>query len=59
MTTMTMQQNANDQASATASVQRVEPVHTKGVSQLMPMLVALVLLVATGLASVLISGPMH
>jgi hypothetical protein len=54
MTTMTMPSNAG-----TTTVQRAEPAHTKGVSQLVPMLVATVLLVATGVASVLISGPMH
>jgi hypothetical protein len=54
MTTMTMQSNAR-----TTTVQRVEPLHAKGVSQLMPMLVAFALLVATGVASVLIAGPMH
>ena len=49
MTTMTMP----------ATVERAEPTHTKGVSQLMPLLLAIVLLVASAVVSVLISGPMH
>jgi hypothetical protein len=43
----------------TTTVQRAEPAHTKGVSQLLPLLVAVALLVASGVAAVLISGPMH
>lgn len=49
MTTMTMP----------TTVERTAPKHTQGVSQLMPLLLAIVLLVATTVASVLISGPMH
>jgi hypothetical protein len=49
MTTMTMP----------SAVERAQQRPAQGVSQLMPLLVAIVFLVATGVASVLISGPMH
>lgn len=38
---------------------RFVPVHTKGVSHLVPFLLAIALLTASAVVSVLISGPMH
>jgi hypothetical protein len=49
MTTMTLP----------SSVARTQAERSHKVSQLMPLLLALVLLAATAVASVLISGPMH
>jgi hypothetical protein len=49
MTTMTMPVVA----------ERAPPKQDRGVSQLMPFLLAMALLMATGVASLLISGPMH
>jgi hypothetical protein len=49
MTTMTMP----------VTVERTQPDHARPVSQLIPMVVAMALLVAVALVSVLISGPMH
>ena len=49
MTTMTMP----------AIVARIQPNHAQAVSQFMPMLVAIMLLAATAVASILVSGPMH
>lgn len=42
-----------------ATVERTTTGHAKPVSQIVPMLVAIVFLVVTGVASILISGPMH
>lgn len=42
-----------------ATAERTQPNHTQGVSQLMPLLLAMVLLAAVAVASVLIFGPMH
>ena len=49
MTTMTMP----------TTVERAQPRPFRGVSHLMPFLLAMVFLVATGVVSILISGPMH
>jgi hypothetical protein len=49
MTTMTMP----------TTVERTVPRHTQGVSHLMPLLLAIALLAASAVVSVLISGPMH
>jgi len=49
MTTMTMPR----------TVERTQSPKTEGVSQLLPMVVATVLLLLVGVASILISGPMH
>ena len=38
---------------------RFEPAHTEGVSQIVPLLLALAILAATGVVSIMISGPMH
>jgi hypothetical protein len=54
MSTMTMQTVAQKHI-----VERSVPTHTKGVSHLTPILVALVLLAVSGIGSVLISGPMQ
>jgi hypothetical protein len=59
MTTMTMRRDAGQHDAGTTFVQRVEPRDTKSVSQFTPILVAFALLVTTGLASVLVFGPMH
>ena len=49
MTTMTMP----------TTIERTQKKPARDVSQLMPFLLAMLFLVATGLGSVLISGPMH
>ncbi|MGA3002370.1 MAG: hypothetical protein ABSE20_11620 [Acetobacteraceae bacterium] len=49
MTTMTMP----------TTIERARSKPARGVSQLMPFLLAMVFLVATGVVSMLISGPMH
>ncbi len=49
MTTMTMP----------ATVERTKTNQAKRVSQIVPMVVALVLLAVVGVGSILISGPMH
>jgi hypothetical protein len=49
MTTMTMP----------TTIERAQSKPVRGVSHLMPFLLAMVFLVATGLGSMLISGPMH
>jgi hypothetical protein len=49
MTTMTMP----------TTIERVAPRQPRGTSHLMPLLLAMVFLVATGVVSILISGPMH
>ena len=57
MTTMTMTTTSpRVEAARTA---RFEPEHTKGVSQVVPMLLGFTLLAASAVLSVLISGPMH
>ena len=42
-----------------ARYERVVPAHTNGVSHVFPFLLAVALLIGTGVLSVLISGPMH
>ena len=42
-----------------AAAERSAPAHTQGVSHLVPFLVAVALLIASAVGSVLISGPMH
>jgi hypothetical protein len=49
MTTMTMP----------TTIDRVQPKPARGGSQLMPFLLAMLLVVASGVGSLLISGPMH
>jgi hypothetical protein len=50
MTTMTMPATIGE---------RAQPAHTTGVSHVMPFLLAMALLIATGVVSILISGPLH
>ena len=49
MATMTMSNSAT----------RFVPKHTAGVSHMLPLLVAIALLAASAIVSVLLSGPMH
>jgi hypothetical protein len=42
-----------------AAVERAQPTHKQNVSQLGPMLLAVALVVASAVVSVLLSGPMH
>jgi hypothetical protein len=41
------------------ATRRFVPKHTEGVSHMVPLLLAIALLAASAIASVLISGPMH
>lgn len=41
------------------TMERAQSKPSRGVSQVMPLLLAIVLLVVTGVGSMLISGPMH
>ena len=52
----------NDTMSTTtmrAATTRAAPTHTEGVSHLLPLLVAIALLTASAVVSVLLSGPLH